>query len=145
MVVLAVVAGSVHALTLSAPALADQAAHSRDVQAAAERAIVPRTPTATSDGMPVPALGGGIVPPFAVGLTAGQLHRRRRATVRRQTAAGRPLAAVAATARPAPAPPEPAPAPAPKAIEIAPAPAAIPAPPPPEARPAPPRTVEPPA
>src|SRR3954471_21959372 len=122
MVILAVVAGGVHALTLSAPAVADQAGQSRDVQAAAERAIVPRTPTATSDGMPVPALVGGIVLAFAVGLTARQLHRRRRAPVGGHTAAARPLAAVAATARPAPAPapPEPAPAPAPKAIEITP-------------------------
>jgi hypothetical protein len=144
MVIVAAVAGGVRAMALSAPALAEQSRQHRQAEAAAERAIVSQSPTATSDGMPVPALVGGIVLAFAVGLTFGQVHRRRRVTVRRRTAAARPLATVAAPARPAPPPPEPA-APAPKPVDVAPAAPATPAPPPPEPRPAPPRVVEPPA
>jgi hypothetical protein len=147
MVIVATIAVGVHAMSLSAPALAEQAAQSRKARAATEHTIAPRTPTATGDSMPVPFLVGGIVLAFAVGMTAGQLHRHRRTTVRRRTAAAPPLAAVAAPApvRPAPPPPEPKVRPAPKPVDIAPTAVVAPAPPPPEARPAPPRVVQPPA
>jgi outer membrane biosynthesis protein TonB len=134
MVILASVGAGVRAMSLSAPALAEQSRHTTVAH-----------PAASEDTMPVPALVGGIVLAFAVGLTAGQVHRRRRTTVRRRTAATRPPAAVATPARPAPPPPE-APAPAePKPIDIAPAPVVAPAPPPPEPRPTPPQVVKPPA
>jgi hypothetical protein len=138
--VLAVVAVGAHTISLTAPALAQQDREARKAEAAAEQTILPRTPTASSDGMPVPALVGGIVLAFAVGLTGGQLHRRRRATVRRRTTAALP--AVEAPARPAPRPPSVA-AVVPVPMDLAPAPA--PAPPPPKPRRTPRRVVRPPA
>lgn len=136
-------AASAHALTLTAPALAEQDRQSREAEAAAERAVITHAPTVTSDGLPVPALAGGIVLAFAVGLTAGKVHRRRVTARRHSVARERPVPVTAAPARPAPPPPEPAAQIASQPIEAPPAPAA-PAPPPPEARTEPPRVVAPP-
>ena len=134
MVTLAVLAAGVHTMTIAAPALAEQERSAQGAEAAAERAIVPR-PAAT-EGFPIPALVGGIVLAFAVGLAGGQVHRRRRTAHRIQAARARPAptaaaAAPVAPARPAPAPPEPA-APPPRPVTIVPPPPAAP-PPPPEA------------
>ena len=130
MVVLAVMAAGVHTLTIAAPALAEQERLAQDADAAAERAIVPN-PAAT-EGLPVPALLGGIVLAFAVGLSGGQVQRRRRAARRTAVAKERPAPepTPALPVRPAPPPPEPVVQdPKPVAL-IAPAP---PAPPPPPA------------
>ncbi|HEX5621132.1 MAG TPA: hypothetical protein VFX51_22095 [Solirubrobacteraceae bacterium] len=136
----------------------------------AERRVVPHPPTAASDGLPVPALVGGIVLAFAVGIAGGQVHRRRRVAHRRIVASARPGPvltppaqpvpeppaaepridprpvdlAPAAPAAPAPAPPE-AEVPAEQPVDLSGAPRPLPAPPPPEPRAAPPRVVETPA
>jgi hypothetical protein len=148
MMALAVVAAGAHVLAATSPALAEQAAQQRNAGAEMERAIVP-APTAASDGLPAPALAGGIVLAFAVGLGAGQVRRRRRAiariarrpsrTQRRAEAHSRRVPAPA----PAPPPPEPA-APAEPVVLRPPAPEPAPAPPPPEPQPAEPRLVVPP-
>jgi hypothetical protein len=130
MVVLAVLAAGVHTMTIATPALAEQERLARTADAEAERAVVPNP--AAADGMPVPALLGGIVLAFAVGLSAGQIQRRRRAARRSTVAKERPAPAPTPSvpARPAPPPPEPV-VPEPKPVEIAAA--APPAPPPPPA------------
>lgn len=135
MVVLAVLAAGVHTMTIATPALAEQERLARNAEAEAERAIVPNA--AAADGMPVPALLGGIVLAFAVGLSAGQIQRRRRAARRSAEAKQRPAPAPTPSvpARPAPPPPEPVVA-EPKPVEIA-APVVPPAPPPPAPAPAP--------
>ena len=128
-VVLAVLAAGVHTMSIAAPALAEQERQAQGAEAAAERAIVP-APAAT-EGLPVPALLGGIVLAFAVGLTGGQVQRRRRATRRTTVAKERPAPepTPVLAVRPAPPPPEPVVA-APKPVELAaPAPAAPPPPP----------------
>ncbi|MET0557996.1 MAG: hypothetical protein ABW065_04920 [Solirubrobacterales bacterium] len=129
MVVLAVLAAGVHTMSIATPALAEQERLSRTAAAEAERAVVPNP--AAADGMPVPALLGGIVLAFAVGLSAGQIQRRRRAVQRSAAANERPAPALTPSlpARPAPPPPEPVVS-EPKPVEIAAA-AAPPAPPPP--------------
>ena len=108
MVALAVMAVGAHTMSIAAPALAEQEQLAQEAEAAAERAVV-RNPAAT-DGLPVPALLGGVVLAFAVGLSAGHVHRRRRATRRSAVAAARPDPAPTppVPARPAPPPPEPA-------------------------------------
>jgi len=134
MVVLAVMAAGVHTMTNAAPALAEQHRLTREAEAAAERAVVPNP--AASDSLPIPALIGGIVVAFAVGLTAGQVERRRRAS-RRQAALLRPdpvpdpvLPARAARVAPAPQPPAPKPRKPPRIVKPAPPPPAPPPPPP---------------
>ena len=125
-VVLAVLAAGVHTMSIAAPALAEQGRLADE----AERAIVP-APAAT-EGLPVPALLGGIVLAFAVGLTGGQVQRRHRAARRTAIAKERPAPEPTPVlpARPAPPPPEPV-VQEPKPVELAtPAP---PAPPPPPA------------
>src|SRR3954447_15690147 len=84
MTVVAVIATGVHVMTFTAPALAEQDRQARAKEAAAEHNIVPHTPAAAGDGLPVPILVGGIVLAFAVGIAGGQLHRRRRLARRRQ-------------------------------------------------------------
>jgi hypothetical protein len=130
MVVLAVMAAGVHSMSIAAPALAEQERQARNAEAAAERSVV-SNPAAT-EGLPVPALLGGIVLAFAVGLSAGQVQRRRRAVRRTATARVRPAPAPTPPlpARPAPPPPEPVTA-APKPVELAPAEPPAPPPPPP--------------
>jgi hypothetical protein len=130
MVVLAVLAAGVHTMTIATPALAEQESLARSADAAAERSVVPNA--AAADGMPVPALLGGIVLAFAVGLSAGQVQRRRRAVRRSAEAKERPAPAPTPSvpARPAPPPPEPVVA-EPKPVEIAAAVVPPPAPPPP--------------
>jgi hypothetical protein len=144
MSVLAVMATGAHVLAVTSPAVAEQARQKRVAAADAERSIVPSPPTAASDGLPVPALAGGIVLAFAVGLGAGQVHRRRRrAAGPRPSLAPRRAAAHAPPARPAPPPPEPVP-PAAPVVVVPPVAPAAPVPPPPEPRPAQPRVVLPP-
>jgi hypothetical protein len=128
MVVLAVMAAGVQTMSIAAPALAEQERLAEDADAAAERAIVPN-PAAT-EGLPVPALLGGIVLAFAVGLSGGQLQRRRRAARRTAVAKERPAPAPTPSlpVRPAPPPPEPV-VQEPKPVELVPP--APPAPPPP--------------
>jgi hypothetical protein len=131
MVVLAVMAAGVHTMSIAAPALAEQERLARTADAAAERAVVPNP--AAADGIPVPALLGGIVIAFAVGLSAGQVQRRRRAARRAAIAQARraPAPTPSVPARPAPPPPEPV-APEPKPVELeVPDPPAPPPPPPP--------------
>jgi hypothetical protein len=99
----------------------------------AERHIVPHPPVAESDGFPVPALVGGIVLAFAVGIAGGQVHRRRRTTHRRIVASGRPGPVVTPPARPAPEPPAAETRPEPRPVDLAPAAPPAPAPAPPEA------------
>jgi hypothetical protein len=114
-----------HALSLTAPALAEQA---KQKEAAAERSVIPHAPTAASDGVPVPLLVGGVVLAFAVGLSGGVVHRRRRAARRESPpAAPPPVREVGEAPQPAPPPPEPE-TPAPRVI----APPLAPVPPPPE-------------
>jgi hypothetical protein len=148
MTVVAVLATGVHVMSYTAPALAEQDRQSRAAQAAAEHSIVPHTPAAAGDGLPVPILVGGVVLAFAVGLSGGHLHRRRRLARREQLLAAtasveeRPRA-VAPPPAPAPEPPAVA-APAPQPVELAP-PAPEPAPEPPAPRAPAPRVVKPPA
>jgi hypothetical protein len=137
--VVAVIATGVHVMSFTAPALAEQ---ERQANARDERNVVTHPPTAATDGLPVPALVGGVVIAFAVGIAGGQVHRRRRIAHRRLVASERPAPVPTPPARPAPPPPETT-APEPKAVEVA-APVA-PAPPPPEPRPAAPRVVAPPS
>jgi hypothetical protein len=136
----------------------------------AEHRVVPHPPTAASDGLPVPALVGGIVLAFAVGIVGGQVHRRRRVAHRRIVASARPGPVLTPPARPAPEPPAAEPRAEPQPVDLAPAataapapappeaeapaeqpfdlsgpPRPLPAPPPPEPQAAPPRVVEPPA
>src|SRR5215216_3024591 len=98
----AVTAAGAHALAFSAAALADQEAFSSDT----ERHVVARPPTAASDGLPVPALVGGVVLAFAVGITGGRVHQRRRTARRRSVASARPGPVPTPPARPAPEPPD---------------------------------------
>jgi hypothetical protein len=99
----------------------------------AERHVVPHPPVAESDGLPVPALVGGIVLAFAVGIAGGQVHRRRRTAHRRIVASARPAPVLTPPARPAPAPPAAEERPEPRPLDLAPAAPAAPAPAPPEA------------
>ena len=125
-------AAGAHSLSLTTPALAEQA---RQKEASAEHAVVPHAPAAASDGVPVPLLAGGVVLAFAVGLSGGVVHRRRR--VARRTSlpvaaapappAPSPVREVSEPPQPAPPPPEPE-TPAPRVV----APPPAPAPPPPE-------------
>lgn len=133
----AVMATGVRVISFTAPALAEQ---DRQATAAEERNVITHPPTAANDGLPVPALAGGVVLAFAVGIAGGQIHRRRRIAHRRAVASERPPPVMTPPARPAPPPPE-TPAPEPKAVQVA-APVAPP-PPPPEPRPALPRVVKP--
>jgi hypothetical protein len=112
-VALAAMAAGVHTLSISARA----AAPDSDV----------------GGGLPIPALLGGIVLAFAVGLTAGQVQRRRRAA-RREAVLQRPALVpdpVVRAAPPAPPPPAPSPPAAPRIVKPAPPPP-VPPPPPPE-------------
>jgi hypothetical protein len=141
MSVLAVMATGAHVLAITSPALAEQARQKRVAAADTERSIVPSPPTAASEGLPLPALAGGLVLAFAAGLGAGQVHRRRRrAAASRPSRAARRAAAHAPPARPAPPPPEPVP-PAPPVVIAPPVQPPAPVPPPPEPRPAEPRVV----
>jgi hypothetical protein len=99
----------------------------------AERQVVPHPPVAESDGLPVPALVGGIVVAFAVGIAGGQVHRRRRTAHRRIVASSRPDPVLTPPARPAPEPPAPETRPEPRPVDLTPAAPAAPAPAPPEA------------
>jgi hypothetical protein len=135
MVMLAVMAAGAHTMSIAAPALAEQSRAAQTAEAAAERAVV--RGQAASEGLPVPALVGGIVIAFAVGLTAGHVQRRRR-VARRREALLRPAPSpdppvMQVALAPPPAPPAP-PRPAPPRI-LAPPP---PPPPPPPPEPAPP-------
>jgi hypothetical protein len=118
--VLAVLAAGVPTMSIAAPAPAQQARLAKD----AEVAVAPQ-PAAT-DGLPVPALLGGLVLAFAVGLSAGHVARRRRVARRVGGADERPVRATTATVPSRPArPPEPV-LPDPRPVE-----ATTPAPPPP--------------
>jgi hypothetical protein len=129
MTVVALMAAGAHALSLTAPALAEQS------PSATEHAIVPHAPTAASDGLPVPILIAGVVLAFAVGLSAGAVHRRRRVARSVSVAPGPapvaepapPEPEVSEPLKPAPPPPEPK-APEPRVV----APPLAPVPPPPE-------------
>jgi hypothetical protein len=99
----------------------------------AERHVVPRPPAAANDGLPVPALVGGIVLAFAVGIAGGQVHRRRRTAHRRTVASARPEPVLTPAPRPAPEPPTAETRPEPRPVDLAPAAPAVPAPAPPEA------------
>jgi hypothetical protein len=144
MSVLAVMATGAHVLAYTSPVLAEQARLKRVAAAETERSIVANPPPAASDGLPVPALAGGIVLAFALGLGAGQVHRRRRRTVQPRPSRGaRRAAAHAPPARPAPAPPEPA-APAAPVVVAPPVAPPAPVPPPPAPRRPRPRVVVPP-
>jgi hypothetical protein len=103
--VLAAMAAGVHGMSINAPAQAEQERASR------EAARPPTASVAAGDGLATPALAGGIVVAFAIGLTAGHYQRRRRAA-RRATAVARPAPAPS----PAPPPPEPEPEPEPKVV-----------------------------
>jgi hypothetical protein len=133
MTAVALLASGVHALSLTAPALAEHEKHSRAAEATAQGTA--------DDGLPVPILAGGVVLAFAVGVAGGQVHRRRRAAQRRAVALERPAPVMTPPARPAPPPPETA-AVAPQPVEIAPSPTAEPAPAPPAPEATPPRAVE---
>jgi hypothetical protein len=109
------------------------AADKETFSGAAERRVVPRPPTAASDGLPVPALVGGVVLAFAVGIAGGQVHRRRRTAHRRSVAGARPSPVPTPPARPAPEPPATETRPEPRPVDLAPAAPAAPAPAPPEA------------
>ena len=115
MTTVALMAAGTHGLSLSAPALADQA---KQKEAASEHAVIPHGPTAASDGVPAPILAGGVVLAFAVGLSGGIAHRRRR-VARRATwpaaAAPPPVREVSEPVQPAPPPPEPE-TPAPRVV-----------------------------
>src|SRR4051812_40001592 len=100
MTVVAVMATGAHVMALTAPALAEEHFQSRAAEAAAEHAIVPHAPTASSDGLPVPILVGGIVLAFAVGLWGGHLHRRRRLARREESLEAAPLAPASAQPQP---------------------------------------------
>lgn len=132
MTTVALMAAGAHGLSLSAPALAEQA---QQKEATSEHAVIPHAPTAASDGVPAPILAGGVVLAFAVGLSGGIAHRRRRVARRRSwpAAAATPVPKVSEPVQPAPPPPEPE-TPAPRVV--APPPEAErpkpPAPPPPE-------------
>jgi len=136
MLVLAVMAAGAHAMSLSAPALAEQDRVAREAEAAAERSIVPAQ--AEAGDLPVPLLAGGIVIAFAAGLTTAQVRRRRRTTRRMRDARTRPAPVVAAVAAPAPVRPA-APAPPPVVAAPPPPPPAAPPPPPKPAPPPPPK------
>ena len=138
MTTVALMAAGTHGLSLSAPALADQA---KQKEAASEHAVIPHGPTAASDGVPAPILAGGVVLAFAVGLSGGIAHRRRR-VARRATwpaaAAPPPVREVSEPVQPAPPPPE---TPAPRVVATPPAP--VPPPPEPPRRAAPSRPSQP--
>src|SRR4051812_13265099 len=122
-------AAGVQVMFFSAAAAADHEAFTRD----AERLVVPHPPTAASDGLPAPALVGGIVLAFAVGIAGGQVHRRRRTAHRRLVASARPDPVLPPPARPAPEPPATETRAEPQPVDLAPAAPAAPAPAPPEA------------
>ena len=115
MTTVALMAAGTHGLSLSAPALAEQA---QQKEAASEHAVVPHAPTAASDGVPAPILAGGVVLAFAVGLSGGIAHRRRRVARRASwpaAAAPPPVRRSASRSQPAPPPPEPE-TPAPRVV-----------------------------
>ena len=102
MTMVALMAAGAHGMSLSAPALAEQA---QQKEAASEHAVIPHAPTAASDSMPVPILAGGVVLAFAVGLSGGMptgaaVWRVVRAAGGRGAAAG-PRGQRAGAARPA--------------------------------------------
>jgi hypothetical protein len=143
MSVLALMAAGAHVLAITSPALAEQARQKRVAASETERSVMPNAPTAASDGLPVPALAGGVVLAFAVGLGAGHVHRRRRRAGAQTSRTARRAAAHPPAPRvPAPTPPEPA-APAPPVVVAAPAPPPAPVPPPPQPRAPEPRVVAP--
>jgi hypothetical protein len=129
MTVVAVMATGGHVMSLTAPALAEQGRQTPSAESSAEQAIVSHAPTAASDGLPVPLLVAGIVLAFAVGLSGGHLHRRRR-LARREAVLEAPAAEPAVEARPSrrarrseaepPEPPEPVAAEPPEPVEAAP-------------------------
>jgi hypothetical protein len=131
LVVLAVMAAGLHTMSIAAAALDEEEPLAREADAAAERAVVPPNPAA-ADGLPGPALLGGIVLAFAVGVSAGEVQRRRRVVRRSAEARSRPAPEPTPSlpGRSAPPPPEPAPPAEPQPIEIA---APPPPPPPPPA------------
>jgi hypothetical protein len=151
MTLVAFTAAGAHVMFFSNAALAED----QEFSTATERQVLRHAPTAASDGLPVPALVGGVVLAFAVGIAGGQVHRRRRAVHRRSVASARPGPILIppakekrAEAEPQPAQPAPAPpAPEPRVelpVDLSGPPRPIPAPPPPEPQPAPPRVVAPP-
>ena len=143
MSVLALMAAGAHVLAITSPALAEQARQKRVAASETERPVMPNAPTAASDGLPVPALAGGVVLAFAVGLGAGHVHRRRRRAGSQTSRTARRAAAHAPAPRvPAPPPPEPA-APARPVVVAPPAPPPAPVPPPPRPRAPEPRVVAP--
>ena len=150
MMMLAVLAAGARAVVVAAPARAQEERAAQEAEAAAERAVVPNP--AASEGLPMPALAGGIVIAFAVGLTAGHMQRRRRVARRREAllrpdpTPDPPVTPIAVAPPPAqPSPPPPTPPPALPFKEEAP-PVAEPEPVEPPARPEPePAPVEPPA
>jgi hypothetical protein len=148
MSVLAVMAAGSHVLAITSPALAEQARQKRVAEAEIERSIVPNPAATASDGLPLPALAGGLVLAFALGLGAGQVHRRRRRSGQRParpSRAQRRAAHAPPPSAPAPPPPEPAPPAPPVALARHPSsPPPAPVPPPPEPLPAEPRAVLPP-
>jgi hypothetical protein len=135
-------------LAITSPALAEQARQNRAAEAETERSIVPNPTTAANDGLPVPALAGGIVLAFALGVGAGQVHRRRRQGGQRPSRPSRAERRAAHAPPPsAPAPPPPEPVPPAPPVALAPDPPfppPAPVPPPPEPLPAKPRVVVPP-
>jgi hypothetical protein len=146
--VVALVAVGAHSLSLTAPALAQQDRERLAAEAAAEHAVVPHAPPAASDGLPVPILVAGIVVAFAVGLSGGYLHRRRRIKrvdrIVATSPAPVPVADEAREPQPPPTPPKP-PAVEQKPVALAPPPRREPAPEPPPTKAPAPRVVEPPA
>jgi hypothetical protein len=145
----AAMAAGARAMSFAGTALAEQ----QEVSTATERQVVPHPPTAASDGIPAPALVGGVVLAFAVGIAGGQVHRRRRAAHRRSVASARPGPILIPPATDKRAEPEPArpvpepPAPEPRVeqpVDLTGPPRPLPAPPPPEPQPALPRVMEPP-
>jgi hypothetical protein len=124
----AVMAAGTHAMSYAGTTLAAD-----EFSKETEQRVIPHPPTAASDGLPVPALVGGIVLAFAVGIAGGQVHRRRRTAHRRTVASARPGPIPTPPARPAPEPPAPEARVEPKPVALAPSAAVAPAPAPPEA------------
>ena len=147
MTLVAAMAAGTRAMSFAGSALAEQP----EVSTETERQVIPHPPTAASDGLPVPALVGGVVLAFAVGIAGGQVHRRRRTVHRRSVASARPAPVLTPPRRPEPqAAPAPPPPPEPETpseqpVDLTGPPRPLPAPPPPEPQAAPPRVVAPPA
>src|SRR3954453_19904670 len=110
MTTVALMAAGAQGLSLSAPALAQQAQQKE--AASSEHAVIPHAPTADSDGVPAPILAGGVVLAFALGLSGGIAHRRRRVARRASWPAAAaapppPVREVGEPVQAAPAPREP--------------------------------------